>query len=689
MSQPFKQKLVIDHAKVASQDLTNFPVLVRLTGMKLDSKAVISFTSDEGAALLAHQIVRHDRVAGALDVWVRIPRLSASADTVIVVQAGEPQTSAPPYVWDGHTKLVADQPPAQIPHRSELTITEAITVEAWIDVSEARAEAWQPILSKWQPAEGMERFEAYDAGRTDGLDTTGFFGAVFDGRYVYFVPQHDLHDRHGKALRYDTHGDFKSPDSWEGYDAGRTDGLNTKGYYGAVFDGRYVYYVPRRDEEGFHSRVLRFDTHTGFKDPTGWQAYDAGLDRSYQSAAFDGRYIYFTPGHAVVHKDEVLDRPDCDSPSVTGMDPDYYLIGHGTVLRYDTRGEFKATSSWTTYDAADIDGQNACDYDGAVFDGRYVYFAPLSTSVALRYDTQSDFHDNTSWSAHHVGSLGMKMCVGAVFDGRHVYYVPYGQTTSAIRYDTRKPFGEGSSWSVFDVTTVPDLPISGYDGALYDGRYIYYVPYYNFGDGFHGVMLRYDTRREFVDPSSWDWADGGLTDGLKTVSFNGGASDGRYLYFAAWMDGQCFPEKIIGNGRVLRYDTVGAEASFSLRWVDCGHNGGLCAAVPGARFIVNTEGGVLSIAANEVPAAGKHHVVGVYDGNTIRLYIDGELVNEQSGQGRICTSTVDLAIGPILGVVKHVRICDVARSAAWIKTQHQNLRDPVTFCHPETSHSLC
>ena len=46
----------------------------------------------------------------------------------------------------------------------------------------------------------------------------------------------------GRAVRYDTRGDFKDPASYVIYDAGNTDGLESRNYDGATFDGRYVYY---------------------------------------------------------------------------------------------------------------------------------------------------------------------------------------------------------------------------------------------------------------------------------------------------------------------------------------------------------------------------------------------------------------------------------------------------------------
>jgi hypothetical protein len=193
-------------------------------------------------------------------------------------------------------------------------------------------------------------------------------------------------------------------------------------------------------------------------------------------------------------------------------------------------------------------------------------------------------------------------------------------------------------------------------------------------------MLRYDTTGAFTDPASWCCADAGKTDGLTTTGFNGGLSDGRYIYCVPWMDGAQFPERIIGNGRVLRYDTVGTAGAFSLRYCDVGHNGGLTAALPGARFLINTENGPFSVSANRRPVPGRHHLAGVYDGKALRLYIDGELVNEQAACGKLLGSDVELAIGHLLdgggrfaGTIFEVRISDSAHSADQIRAHYSGL----------------
>jgi len=61
------------------------------------------------------------------------------------------------------------------------------------------------------------------------------------------------------VLRFDTTGTFTSSGSWSAFDAANTDGLNTTGYAGAVLDGRYIYFAPIHNSAGASGIVLRFD----------------------------------------------------------------------------------------------------------------------------------------------------------------------------------------------------------------------------------------------------------------------------------------------------------------------------------------------------------------------------------------------------------------------------------------------
>ena len=670
-----ERRITIDRANVAGAALENFPVLVQANVPGLQENG-IAFTDAAGAPL-PFEIEACDPKTGDLRAWVCIPELSNKTDTVFHLCCGEGASPAAGRVWDEHYKHVSHAGDGA-PGATELGLSEAVTVEAWVQAGAYQAEALQAAVSQWRVSESFDRFEGYDAANTDGLDTRGFFGAVFDGRYVYYVPEYDGADGHGRVLRFDTHGDFKDPKRWSAYDAGHTDGLVTKGFYGAVAAGRYVFFVPRQDNSvrfaGNHTRMLRLDTEGDFKDPASWSAYDVGYSITHQSAAFDGRYVYLSPGYEEK-------EPNCS----------------GKVLRYDTQSSLTDPKSYQIHDTADMHGGKTTSFDGAVFDGRHVYFAPLDVpGRMLRYDTHGGFTDRQSWQtfdASDVNGLNMDKCVGAIFDGRYVYYTPYKKAI-VVRFDTRGDFADAEAWSAHDAEGTSGLLSRGYDGAACDGRYVYFIPFWNGKtggpqgcEGIHGEMLRYDTQADFADPASWQAADAGLTDGIETVGFNGGAFDGRFLYCAPWRLDSTPDTFVVAHANCLRYDTTGDGASFSLRCVDLGHNGGLCAALPGASFLVNTETHVLNVRLNRNLEPGKHHLAGVYDGHNITLFVDGLPAAERTGAGRIQTCDADVVVGRLQdglgrfkGEISEVRVSNMARSADWLATQYRNQVSPTTFC---------
>lgn len=388
------------------------------------------------------------------------------------------------------------------------------------------------------PFRNSANWEAFDAGNINRLQTKGYFGAVFDGRYIYFAPCRTM-NFHGIALRYDTLQDFKSKSSWESYDAGSTDGLDTKGYAGAVFDGRYVYYVPFAVSSTRHARVLRYDTKSDFISASGWDAFDAqkvggSSAIGYDGAVFDGRYIYFAP---------------------FGYEP----YAHAIALRYDIKSDFKSISSWESYDAKYTSNLNTKGYYGSVFDGRYVYYAPFNDGSGfhgrvLRYDTQSDFKSAENWQAYDAGNTDGLNTVGykgAVFDGKYIYFVPFRDDSIShgivLRYNTMADFNDESSWDAFNAGNIDGLETKGYVGAEFDGRYIYFVPYSYLESEFHAKMLRYDTKGDFKSKNSWIAYDAGSTDGLNTKGYKYSTSDGEYIYFTPYNNGKTF------SGIALRY----------------------------------------------------------------------------------------------------------------------------------------
>ena len=686
---PHRKKLTIDHTRILNQDHADFPLLITLADPDLKSSANgghvarndggdIHFTAADGTTPLACEKADYDPQTGALKAWVRIPHLSSVQDTPLYLCYGAENIAPTESPWNPHYRLVLQLDATSAsdlthPHTADLDIRDAITVEAWIYSDTYRAEAMQPLISKWAPLATFDTFSAYDAGHTDGLETRGYFGAVFDGQYVYFCPIRDDNERtsvHGRVLRFNTQRNFGDPASWEAYDASYTDGLHTAGFYGGAFDGRYVYFNPRDDGTTHHSRVLRYDTRCNFKDPASWEAHDARFPHSGQGIAFDGRFLYCCPGYT--KKAEVPFGDTEDS---------------GKILRLDTHAEFGDASSYRIFDATAVSKRATC-FDGGLFDGRYVYFAPLSSGEVLQYDTRGDFGDLASWRTYDARALGMESNVGAVFDGCHVYFCAYSHS-NMVRCDVEGDFGDDASWEVYDASYTGGLDTGGFDGGFFDGRYVYYMPFTRQVEAgqdksnFHTNYLRYDTAASFGDPASWTAYDASVTDGLQTSAYNAGAFDGRYFYAAPWrgdLDGGR------AHGRVLRYDALGADGSFSLRYSDFGHNGGLCAAVPGPSFVVNTTAGAVSAAPHRPLTPGRHHLAGVYSGHSIKLFVDGVLIAERGASGApLHGNDVDISIGHLsgaarfLGAIDQVRISSTARSDDWIKTTYRNMADPRSF----------
>ena len=82
-------------------------------------------------------------------------------------------------------------------------------------------------------------YATFDAKAFVNSQSTGFEGAIFDGRYVYLVP-----NTNGQITRYDTTAPFTTSSSYATFDTKAFVSSNSTGFTGGVFDGRYVYYAP-------------------------------------------------------------------------------------------------------------------------------------------------------------------------------------------------------------------------------------------------------------------------------------------------------------------------------------------------------------------------------------------------------------------------------------------------------------
>jgi hypothetical protein len=335
-----------------------------------------------------------------------------------------------------------------------------------------------------------------------------FSSAVFDGRYVYFIP-HTGGSYGGLVVRYDTTGTFIAGDggaAWTVFDVTTVPvpdgGAPAHGFYGGVFDGRYVYLVPYGDATSRLGRVARYDTQAPdggvasdggdggvsdaaindggdggtsdagdgaaaphFGSPSQWSTYDMAPQEpsalGYLGGVYDGRYVYLVPWNN-------------GGSSSSGTS--------GTVARYDTKDAgFTAPGSWVYFDILNNVNQHASGFAGGAFDGRYVYFVPHYRSLVTRYDTSKAFGTPQAWSTFDLAQVisadgGASSFACAAFDGRFVYIVSeqtaYGYLA---RYDTLSTFEATCAWSVYDVSQIK-VGAAFFFGAVFDGRYLYAIP---------------------------------------------------------------------------------------------------------------------------------------------------------------------------------------------------------------------
>ena len=119
--------------------------------------------------------------------------------------------------------------------------------------------------------------------------------------------------------------------------------------------------------------------------------------KGYAGAAYDGRYIYFSPADA----------------------------SSSTIVRFDTTLSFRAVSSYTTLDLSVF---GSCSgYIGCIFDGRSIYFAPYNNSALFGLFVRIDAYPGPQATAITAGLAPNGFAIGT--------YAGSGQSYSTPAYD--------------------------------------------------------------------------------------------------------------------------------------------------------------------------------------------------------------------------------------------------------------
>jgi len=109
------RKLIIINHSMIQEDQKDFPVLIyRSADAELAAQAKsngddIIFTSGDNSTQYNHEIENYDNTTGELTAWVKIPSLSSTQDTILLMYYGNPSSSNQENItgtWDGNYRMV-------------------------------------------------------------------------------------------------------------------------------------------------------------------------------------------------------------------------------------------------------------------------------------------------------------------------------------------------------------------------------------------------------------------------------------------------------------------------------------------------------------------------------------------------------------------------------------------------------
>lgn len=281
--------------------------------------------------------------------------------------------------------------------------------------------------------------------------TSGFFGTVFDGQNIWFIP-----NTGGKLVKVD-----KDTGVVTGYDQWPT-GVSSSHFTGGAFDGQYLWLAPNNNNN-ISNKVVRVKASDGTM--TGYSLPD-GIISSFFGAVYDGQSVWLIPnganalvkinpadGTMTTHSNWPAGSTSMSSSFAGGIFDGEYIwlvpIGADRIIRLDP-----ATNTMTGYNNWP-DGFNKAQnfYFSGAFDGQNIWFTPLAGGQMLKLDKATG-----EMKSYDISGCSSPSYLGTVFDGQQLWLTsPLSMTvtSSLTRVSTAGPGSDTGSPVVANETLTP------------------------------------------------------------------------------------------------------------------------------------------------------------------------------------------------------------------------------------------
>jgi hypothetical protein len=206
----------------------------------------------------------------------------------------------------------------------------------------------------------------------------GFYGTITQGSYIYFVPLRDSNQFHGRVLRYNTKFAFDKKESWTLIDLKKFF-PKASGFLGAVKTKNHLYFIPfKRDKNNYSGTLVRYSFESDFKSKNSWESLDL--------TTFDDRFTGYRSG--LVYKGFLFLNPYKNDSE------------HGQALKLDLSKDWKQRSSWELFDIEQIE-KFAHGFSSVIDFQNNLYFLRSHNDNGLRkayiYRPDEKFTQRTAW----------------------------------------------------------------------------------------------------------------------------------------------------------------------------------------------------------------------------------------------------------------------------------------------------